>query len=89
MYLRQLSLVHFRNYEHQELHLAPGTVLLLGENAQGKTNLLEAAFLLAAGRSERASGDADFIAWSQREETQPFAQIAGVAQRAWAMSPSS
>jgi len=39
-------------------------VLLLGENAQGKTNLLEAVFLLAAGRSERASVDADFIAWT-------------------------
>ena len=62
MHLRQLSLVHFRNYEQEELRLDPGIVLFLGDNAQGKTNLLEAAFLLAAGRSERASGDADFIA---------------------------
>lgn len=82
MHLRQLSLVHFRNYEQEELRLDPGIVLFLGDNAQGKTNLLEAAFLLAAGRSERATGDADFIAWSQREETQPFARVAGTAVRA-------
>ena len=81
MHLRQLSLVHFRNYEQQELQLAPGIVLFLGDNAQGKTNLLEAAFLLAAGRSERASGDADFIAWSQRGETQPYARVVGTAAR--------
>ncbi len=82
MHLRQLQLVHFRNYERQELRLAPGAVLFLGENAQGKTNLLEAVFLLAAGRSERASSDADYIGWSARGEPQPFARIAATAVRA-------
>ncbi|MDE3096693.1 MAG: DNA replication/repair protein RecF [Chloroflexota bacterium] len=82
MHLRQLQLVHFRNYERQELRLAPGPVLFLGENAQGKTNLLEAVFLLAAGRSERASSDADYIGWSARGEPQPFARIAATAVRA-------
>ncbi len=88
MHLRQLQLVHFRNYERQELRLAPGPVLFLGENAQGKTNLLEAVFLLAAGRSERASSDADYIGWSARGEPQPgravppFARVAATAVRA-------
>ncbi|MBF6600981.1 MAG: DNA replication and repair protein RecF [Dehalococcoidia bacterium] len=77
MYLRRLELAHFRNYEQQELPLAPGRVLFLGENAQGKTNLLEAAFLLASGRSDRSAGDADFIAWSQRDAALPFARVAG------------
>jgi DNA replication and repair protein RecF len=80
--LTQLSLTNFRNYAKQTLELAPGTVLLLGENAQGKTNVLEAVALLATGRSERSSGDGDYIAWEQREETQPFARIEGVASRA-------
>jgi DNA replication and repair protein RecF len=82
VHLRQLTLVNFRNYAHQELSLEPGPVLLLGENAQGKTNILEAVFLLATGRSERAVNDADFIAWDVRDDPQPFARIVGVAQRA-------
>jgi DNA replication and repair protein RecF len=82
VHLTQLTLTNFRNYEKQSLDLAPGTVLLLGENAQGKTNILEAVGLLATGRSERSSGDGDYIAWSQRYESQPFARIEGVAQRA-------
>ena len=81
MHLTQLTLTNFRNYEKQVLDLARGTVLLLGENAQGKTNVLEAVALLATGRSERSSGDGDFIGWAQRDETQPFARIEGVAQR--------
>jgi DNA replication and repair protein RecF len=82
MHLRRLSLTNFRNYAKQELDLAPGAILLLGENAQGKTNLLEAVFLLATGRSERAETDADFIAWAARDDVQPCARIAGSAARA-------
>src|SRR3989304_4722993 len=54
MWIRHLSLTNFRNYRRQELDLAQGPVLLLGDNAQGKSNLLEAIFLLATTRSERA-----------------------------------
>jgi DNA replication and repair protein RecF len=82
VHLTQLSLTNFRNYAKQTLDLAPGVVLLLGENAQGKTNILEAVGLLATGRSERASGDGDYIGWAQRDETQPFARIEGTAVRA-------
>jgi DNA replication and repair protein RecF len=84
MHLTQLSLTNFRNYARQTFDFAPGMVLLLGENAQGKTNVLEAAFMLATGKSERASVDADLIAWSVRDEAQPFAQIAGHAIRSGA-----
>lgn len=82
MHLRQLALTNFRNYPKQELKLQPGAVLLLGPNAQGKTNLLEAVFLLATGRSERAEADADYIAWPTRGDVQPHARIAGTAIRA-------
>lgn len=81
MHLRHLSLTNFRNYTREELSFEPGAVLLLGQNAQGKTNLVEAIFLLATGRSERAAGDADFIAWDARADLQPVARIAGTAQR--------
>jgi DNA replication and repair protein RecF len=81
MHLTQLSLTNFRNYASQELSFEAAPVLLLGENAQGKTNLLEAVFLLATGRSERASIDADLIAWDARDDVQPVARVAGRAQR--------
>lgn len=81
MHLIRLSLEHFRNYEKQDLTLAPGPVLFVGDNAQGKTNLLEAVFLLATGRSERAATDADFIAWDVRDGPQPYARVTGTAIR--------
>jgi len=81
VHLTRLALTNYRNYAAQELELAPGNVLLLGENAQGKTNILEAAFLLATGRADRATTDADLIAWEAREEAQPFARVEGKAQR--------
>jgi DNA replication and repair protein RecF len=82
MHLRRLSLTNFRNYARQDFEFGPGTVLLFGANAQGKTNVLEAIFLLATGRSERSDVDADYIAWTVRDETQPYARIEGAAVRA-------
>jgi DNA replication and repair protein RecF len=82
MHLRHLALTHFRNYGRQDFDFEPGIVLLLGENAQGKTNVLEAVALLATGRSERADADADFIAWGERDGPQPYARVEGEAVRA-------
>jgi DNA replication and repair protein RecF len=82
MHLRRLALTHFRNYGRQDFDFEPGIVLLLGENAQGKTNVLEAVALLATGRSERADADADFIAWGERDGPQPYARVEGEAVRA-------
>ena len=53
MKLTGLTLYHFRNYEELHLALHPGVNLLVGENAQGKTNLLEAVFYLSTGGSFR------------------------------------
>lgn len=54
MKLTGLTLYHFRNYEELHLALHPGVNLLVGENAQGKTNLLEAVSTsLRAGASAR------------------------------------
>jgi DNA replication and repair protein RecF len=61
--LRTLRLVNFRNYGEEEF--APGgrLNLLLGPNAQGKSNLLEAIYLLATGRSYRGAPDGDLVRW--------------------------
>jgi len=82
MWIRHLSLTNFRNYRSQELELPRGTSLLLGDNAQGKSNLLEAAFLLATTRSERAGTDGELIHWDALGEAQPVARVAGQIERA-------
>ena len=58
MELTSLSLTNFRSYRALELTLDRGLTVLAGENAQGKSNLLEAVYLLAIGKSQRrrASG---------------------------------
>ena len=50
MQVRRLSLTNFRNYSRLELDLPGGVILLHGDNAQGKTNLLEAIYFLATTR---------------------------------------
>lgn len=67
MYLAQLHLKNFRNYEHLHLKLDAGLNLVTGENAQGKTNLLEAIYLLATGRPLRASKEEELIRWGAGE----------------------
>jgi len=51
--LRRLYLHHFRNYTQAEFTFSPGVNWICGKNAQGKTNLLEAIYLLSTGRSFR------------------------------------
>ena len=64
MYLSYLALSEFRNYRRLELSLGPGLFLFYGENAQGKTNLLEAIGMLATGSSFHASSDREVVNWS-------------------------
>lgn len=53
MHLKSLYLRNFRNYKEAEVHLSPRLNVFYGDNAQGKTNLLEAIYLIATGRSFR------------------------------------
>jgi DNA replication and repair protein RecF len=82
MWLSELHLTNFRNYRSQELALLRGPVLLLGDNAQGKSNLLEAVFLLATARSERAQTDGDLICREALADEQPFARVSAHVERA-------
>ena len=61
MRLCDLKLRNFRNYEEVSLQFDPGVNLILGENAQGKTNLLEALFYLSAGHGFRTRKEAELI----------------------------
>ncbi len=63
MRLAALSLTSVRSYPALALELGPGLTVVCGENGQGKSNLLEACYLLALGRSYRAASDRDLIAW--------------------------
>ena len=56
-----LELSQFRNYEHETFSFAGDCNVIYGENAQGKTNLLEALILLSAGKSPRARSDREMI----------------------------
>lgn len=76
MYLRFLHLRHFRNYRDQEITFDAPKTILVGENAQGKTNLLEAVELLATLRSRRASRDRELVYQEERQ-----AQIAATVER--------
>ena len=61
MVLDTLALTDFRNYENASVAFAPGVNVICGENAAGKTNLLEAAFYFAAGKSFRGCKDRELI----------------------------
>lgn len=62
-YLSRLSLINFRNFAELEIDLPLGVVVFTGANAQGKTTLLEAAYLLAIARSFRAENEREVISF--------------------------
>ena len=66
MHLAHLRLRDFRNYPRLDVDFAPGFHLLLGDNAQGKTNILEAIYLMATLRSFRGVGGAQMIRHGQK-----------------------
>ncbi len=67
MKIKSLALRNFRSYESLELDLSPGINLLVGENAQGKTNILESVFYTALARSHRTSADRDMVKKGKKE----------------------
>ena len=61
MNINRLALTGFRNYEWETLEFLPGTNVISGNNAQGKTNLLEAVYLLSYGHSFRTRSDRELV----------------------------
>ncbi len=66
MHLAHLRLRDFRNYARLDLDFSPGFHLLLGNNAQGKTNILEAVYLMATLRSFRGVGSSQMVRHGQK-----------------------
>ncbi len=82
MRLTHLTLHNFRNYVRLELDLPPGAILLLGDNAQGKTNLLEAVYYLATSRSPHAGAERELVNWlAVEQEPLPYARLVGRVMR--------
>jgi DNA replication and repair protein RecF len=76
MYLKTLHLRQFRNYHDQKVELNAAKTILVGNNAQGKSNLLEAVELLATLRSHRMARDRDLV-----QDGETFAQIHATLER--------
>lgn len=67
MYIQSLELSNFRNYESLKTEFSEGTNILYGDNAQGKTNILEALYMLSICKSYRGQRDRDLIRFGQEE----------------------
>ena len=63
MIVRRIALNGFRNYDFETADFDAGTNVICGENAQGKTNLLEAVYMLAMGRSFRTRFDRELVSF--------------------------
>lgn len=74
MYISTLNLADFRNYEKLEFHPSNGLNILVGLNAQGKSAVLEAIYLLATSKSHRTSRDMDMIRIGENI-TRVFAEV--------------
>lgn len=67
MIIKSLELADFRNYDSLHIDFSKGTNILYGDNAQGKTNILEAIFLSATTKSHKGSKDKDIINFEKEE----------------------
>lgn len=76
MYIEHLSLTNFRNYARLELRLPQCPIVLHGDNAQGKTSVLEALYYLATSKSPYTTADRQLIHWRTENEPIPFARMA-------------
>ena len=63
MHVGRLSMVSFRSYDAIEVEFPPGPQVVVGDNAAGKTNLLESMVALGLGHSHRASAEGELISW--------------------------
>src|SRR5690625_4596829 len=76
MYIKQLQLKHYRNYQSLNVYFDDKVNVIIGENAQGKTNLLEAIYLLAFTKSYRTANDRELIMWNEE-----FAKVSGTIRK--------
>jgi DNA replication and repair protein RecF len=63
MHLKNLELNNFRNYKNVNLNFDRNTILITGDNGQGKTNLLESIYYISTGKSHRTNDQDEMINW--------------------------
>ena len=81
MYIFDLQLTNYRNYVRSAIKLEKGLNLFVGDNAQGKSNLLEAVYLLSTLRSSRASHDSDLVRHDILGSDFPVARLSAEVER--------
>ncbi len=82
MIVKHLSLTNFRLYARLELDLPRGLVVVQGDNAQGKTSLLEAIYFLATAHSPHTSADRQVIRWGAEDDGPfPYAMLRANTER--------
>jgi DNA replication and repair protein RecF len=79
IYLSRLSLTGFRNHTETALDLRPGLTLFYGQNGHGKSNLLEAVYMLAIAKSPRSSNERELVNWGL-SDSGGHMQILGVGR---------
>lgn len=67
MYIKKVELKNFRNYSEQSIDLCDNINIIYGDNAQGKTNIIESIFLCSMGKSFRSKKDSDLIKFGENE----------------------
>ena len=67
MYVKNLQLKNFRNYKKLDIDLSDGVNIFIGDNAQGKTNILESIYYCSLGKSNRTNKDKELITWDSAE----------------------
>ena len=65
MLIKSIKLKNFRNYDNMELDFNSKVNFILGQNAQGKTNLLESIYITSIGKSFRTNRDAEMIGFNK------------------------
>ena len=67
MRIKNLQLKNFRNYENLSVSFDPNVNIIYGENAQGKTNILESIYMCGLGKSHRSSKENEIIRLGEAE----------------------
>ncbi|MBR2214313.1 MAG: DNA replication/repair protein RecF [Selenomonadaceae bacterium] len=65
MFVKSLTLTNYRNYERQKINFSEGLNVFWGDNAQGKTNIVEAIYCASLGHSHRTRQDTELIKWEK------------------------
>ena len=67
MYIKKIKLNSFRNYEKEEIELEKGINIFFGNNAQGKTNIIESIFICSLGKSFRTNKEKELINFDEKK----------------------